>query len=47
MLLQRFDCKEINTLEIIKKQYFRMYNELIKKEYEKYKEIELKLDEYI
>lgn len=59
IILQKSDCKEINSLEIIKKQYLRMYNELIEKgEYEKYKEIEdivikkiskieLKLDEYI
>ncbi len=59
MLLQKTNSKEINSLEIIKKQYLKMYNEIIeRKEYEKYKDVEdiiikeiskqeLRLDEYI
>ncbi len=59
MILQKSDCEEINSLEIIKDQYLRMYDKLIEKgEYKKYKKIEdtiikeiakieLKLDEYI
>ncbi len=59
MILQNSNSKEINSLEIIKKQYLRMYDKLIEKgEYKKYKEIEdtvikeiskleLKLDEYV
>lgn len=59
MLLQKTNSKENNSLEIIKKQYLKMYNEIIeRKEYEKYKDVEdiiikeiskqeLRLDEYI
>lgn len=59
MILQKSDCEEINSLEIIKDQYLRMYDKLIENgEYKKYKKIEdtiikeiakieLKLDEYI
>lgn len=59
MLLQKTNSKEINSLEIIKKQYLKMYNEIIERnEYEKYKDVEdiiikeiskqeLRLDEYI
>ncbi len=59
MLLNTFKSEELNALQIIKKYYIQMYNQLIEnKQYEKYKEIEdvvlrqickieLKLDEYI
>lgn len=57
--LQKDNCKELSSLEIIKEQYLRMYNAIKEKEeYDKYQEvediiineiakIELSLDEYI
>lgn len=59
MLFNNSETKEVKSLEIIKKQYFQMYNKLIKIEgYEEYKEveeiiikeiakIELNIDQYI
>ncbi len=39
--LQKTECKEMEALEVIKRQYLRMYSKLIEtEEYEKYKEIE-------
>lgn len=59
LVLQKSKSKEINSLEMIKQQYIKMYNEAIKEQqYEKYEEIEniiiekiskieLQLQEYI